>query len=182
MLVFFHKHNKRLKRGCQHVAFPVPMSRLLSLVLCVASPLGGRYVLSEKIMKKSLILALASLSFGALANEEVINCDTAFTTVEVNQCAAIELDAAKTELEKYLKASFDHNSFDPKLVEAMKLAQTDLPSHCDSVYTQWRDGTIRGVMGISCKTKLTKQRTHELWENFLTYMDSTPPVLPEPSL
>ncbi|ELH4920530.1 lysozyme inhibitor LprI family protein [Vibrio vulnificus] len=137
-------------------------------------------------MKKSLILALASLSFAVLAGEEPIDCDTAFTTIEVNQCAAIELDAAKTELEKYLKASFDHNSFDPKLVEAMKLAQTDwqtyMSSHCDSVYTQWRDGTIRGVMGISCKTKLTKQRTHELWENFLTYMDSTPPVLPEPSL
>ena len=52
----------------------------------------------------------------------------------------------------------------------------------DSVYTQWRDGAIRGIMAISCKTKLTKQRTHDLWENFLTYMDSTPPVLPEPSV
>ncbi|MDE0552455.1 hypothetical protein OU793_24315, partial [Vibrio sp. VP6] len=60
--------------------------------------------------------------------------------------------------------------------------QAYMSSHCDSVYTQWRDGTIRGVMAISCKTKLTKQRTHELWENFLTYMDSTPPVLPEPSV
>lgn len=137
-------------------------------------------------MKKSLIIVFASLSFCALAEEEVIDCDTASTTIEINQCAAIELDAAKTELEKYLKASFEHNSFDSKLVEAMQLAQTDweayMSSHCDSIYTQWRDGTIRGVMAISCKIKLTKQRTHELWENFLTYMDSTPPVLPEPSL
>ena len=137
-------------------------------------------------MKKSLIIALASLSFGVLADEKTVDCDTAFTTIEINQCAAIELNAAKTELEKYLKASLEHNSFYSKLVEAMKLAQTDwetyMSSHCDSVHTQWRDGTIRGVMAISCKTKLTKQRTHELWENFLTYMDSTPPVLPEPSL
>ncbi|MGR2853976.1 lysozyme inhibitor LprI family protein [Vibrio vulnificus] len=137
-------------------------------------------------MKKSLIIVLASLAFDALAGEKAIDCDAAFTTVQINQCAAIELDAAKAELEKYLKASFEHNSFDSELVEAMKLAQTDwqtyMSSHCDSVYTQWRDGTIRGVMAISCKTKLTKQRTHELWENFLTYMDSTPPVLPEPSL
>ena len=137
-------------------------------------------------MKKSLIIALASLSFGVLADEKTVDCDTAFTTIEINHCAAIELNAAKTELEKYLKASLEHNSFYSKLVEAMKLAQTDwetyMSSHCDSVHTQWRDGTIRGVMAISCKTKLTKQRTHELWENFLTYMDSTPPVLPEPSL
>ncbi|WP_407832178.1 lysozyme inhibitor LprI family protein [Vibrio rotiferianus] len=137
-------------------------------------------------MKKCLITVLASLSFVVLADEKTVDCDTAFTTIEINQCAAIELDAAKTELEKYLKVSLEHNSFDSKLVEAMKLAQADwetyMSSHCDSVYTQWRDGTIRGVMAISCKTKLTKQRTHELWENFLTYMDSTPPVLPEPSL
>ena len=146
----------------------------------------GRYVLPEKTMKKSVIIALASLSFGAVADEESIDCDAALTTIEINRCAAIELDAAKAELDEYLKASFEHNSFDSELVDALKRAQTDwqtyMSSHCDSVYTQWREGTIRGVMGISCKTKLTKQRTHELWENFLTYMDSTPPVLPEPSL
>ncbi|TOB51174.1 lysozyme inhibitor LprI family protein, partial [Vibrio parahaemolyticus] len=89
-------------------------------------------------------------------------------------------------LDKYLNTSFEHNSHDPELTAAIKLAQQDwqayMSSHCDSVYTQWRDGTIRGIMAISCKTKLTKQRTHELWENFLTYMDSTPPVLPEPSV
>ncbi len=40
--------NKRLKRDCQRVAFPVPMSRsgygcLFELCGSVASPLGGRY-------------------------------------------------------------------------------------------------------------------------------------------
>ncbi|EPH6367104.1 lysozyme inhibitor LprI family protein, partial [Vibrio cholerae] len=29
---------------------------------------------------------------------------------------------------------------------------------------------------------LTRQRTYEIWKNFLTYMDSTAPVLPEPSM
>ncbi|CSD96183.1 Uncharacterised protein [Vibrio cholerae] len=49
-----NSHNKRLKRDCQRVAFPVPMSRRVVTVLClsfvvmrcggkcVASPLGGR--------------------------------------------------------------------------------------------------------------------------------------------
>lgn len=137
-------------------------------------------------MKKELIIVLASLSFAALADEQVIDCNTALTTIEINQCAASELKSAKTELEKYLKASFEHNSFDPTLIEAIKLAQqnwqTYMSSHCDSVYTQWREGSIRGVMDISCRTTLTKQRTHELWKHFLTYMDSTPPVLPEPNV
>ncbi len=130
-------------------------------------------------MKKRLIIILASLSFGALAEEESIDCNNAMTTIEINQCAAIELESAQVKLDKYLNTSFEHNSHDSELIAAIKLAQQDwqayMSSHCDSVYTQWRDGTIRGIMAISCKTKLTKQRTHELWENFLTYMDSTPP-------
>ncbi|MBW5433074.1 hypothetical protein FXE69_09620 [Vibrio cholerae] len=42
------KHNKRLKRDCQRVAFPVPLSRggfggcVWVWLLCVVSPLGGR--------------------------------------------------------------------------------------------------------------------------------------------
>ncbi|MEB5557773.1 hypothetical protein GOP97_18765 [Vibrio cholerae] len=49
------EYNKRLKRDCQRVAFPVPMSCggysccVLVWLLCVASPLGGRYVLFEII-------------------------------------------------------------------------------------------------------------------------------------
>ena len=88
------------------------------------------------------------------------------------------------ELDQYLEASFELNAYDEALVSSIKVAQkswqTYMTAHCDSVYTQWRDGSIRGLMALSCKTKLTKQRTHEVWENFLTYMDSTPPVLPEP--
>ncbi len=43
--------NKRLKRDCQRAAFPVPLSRggyggcVWVRLLCVVSPLGGRYVL-----------------------------------------------------------------------------------------------------------------------------------------
>ncbi len=42
-------HNKRLKRNCQRAAFPVPLSRggfgccVWVWLLCVVSPLGGRY-------------------------------------------------------------------------------------------------------------------------------------------
>ncbi|EGR1130058.1 hypothetical protein EDL57_19075 [Vibrio cholerae] len=41
-------YNKRLKRDCQRVAFPVPLSRggyggcVWVRLLCVVSPLGGR--------------------------------------------------------------------------------------------------------------------------------------------
>ncbi|MEZ8859198.1 lysozyme inhibitor LprI family protein [Vibrio sp. 10N.247.311.51] len=135
-----------------------------------------------------LISALIAVcfSFSALADEGVVDCENAMNTIEINQCAAIELESAQSELDKYLAASFEHNAYDAELVASIKKAQESwqayMTAHCDSVYTQWRDGSIRGVMALSCKTTLTKQRTHEVWENFLTYMDSTPPVLPEPKL
>ncbi|MGF1824889.1 DUF1311 domain-containing protein [Vibrio splendidus] len=129
-------------------------------------------------------LILAYFSCSTLAGEHVIDCENAMTTIEINHCASIKLESAQMELDKYLTASFEHNAYDAELVSSIKVAQeswqTYQSAHCDSVYTQWRDGSIRGLMALSCKTKLTKQRTHELWENFLTYMDSTPPVLPEP--
>ncbi|MDP4534774.1 lysozyme inhibitor LprI family protein [Alkalimonas collagenimarina] len=136
-------------------------------------------------MKKYITLALAISSFTAMATDKTLDCDNALSTLEINQCALIELELAQTELTQYLEASLEHNAFDSELIESITIAQKDwqvyMQSHCDSVYTKWREGTIRGVMAVACKTKLTKQRTHEVWSNFLTYMDSTPPVLSEPS-
>lgn len=140
-------------------------------------------------MKKVLTVVLLTclpLLASASASDDAIDCENAMNTIEINQCASIELETAQVELDQYLEASFEHNAYDAELVSSIKEAQDSwqayMTAHCDSVYTQWRDGSIRGLMALSCKTKLTKQRTHEVWGNFLTYMDSTPPILPEPKL
>ncbi|KPM01810.1 lysozyme inhibitor LprI family protein [Vibrio splendidus] len=138
-------------------------------------------------MKKALtVVLLTCLPLFVSASDDVVDCENAMNTIEINHCASIELETAQVELDQYLEASFEHNAYDAELVSSIKMAQDSwqayMTAHCDSVYTQWRDGSIRGLMALSCKTKLTKQRTHEVWENFLTYMDSTPPVLPEPKL
>jgi hypothetical protein len=36
------------------------------------------------------------------------------------------------------------------------------------------------VEDLSCQIKLTQLHTHTIWLEWLTYMDSTPPILPEP--
>ncbi|MFA0227221.1 lysozyme inhibitor LprI family protein [Vibrio splendidus] len=138
-------------------------------------------------MKKALtVVLLTCLPLFVSASDDVVDCENAMNTIEINHCASIELETAQVELDQYLEASFEHNAYDAELVSSIKMAQDSwqayMTAHCDSVYTQWRDGLVRGLMALSCKTKLTKQRTHEVWENFLTYMDSTPPVLPEPKL
>ena len=55
-------------------------------------------------------------------------------------------------------------------------------AHCDAVYEQWSGGTIRGTMFGGCMLRLTQLRIHVIWQDYLTYMDSTEPLLPEPEL
>ena len=137
-------------------------------------------------MHKYLIAALTMLSSPMLPASAVNDCENARTTIEINQCAAAELESAQATLAEYLQTSYEHHADNPELVAAIKTAQKDwqayLASHCDAVYTKWRDGSIRGVMSLTCKTQLTRQRSHEIWASFLTYMDDSPPVLPEPDV
>ena len=122
----------------------------------------------------------------AQAAEPDVDCNQAMNTLEINHCAGLELKAAQHEMSRYLDAVYAQQADDTELVTAIQTAQQAwaayAQAHCDSVFTQWRDGTIRGVMAISCQTQLTQERTHTLWENFLTFMDNSEPVLPEPEL
>lgn len=99
-------------------------------------------------MKRCLIIALASLSFTVSAENQAIDCNNAMNTLEINHCAAVKLDLAQAELDKYLKTSLEHNASDPELVQAIMIAQKDwqayMSSHCDSVYTQCARGLFAG--------------------------------------
>lgn len=138
------------------------------------------------VLKKGSVIALLSVMPFSVYAEQDINCDNPQTTIDVNACAFQTFQQAQATQEKYLQASYAHNAEDPALISAMKAAQQQWQAYrdaqCSAVYTQWREGTIRGLMALSCKTSLTEQRTHEIWTHFLTYMDSTPPVLPEPEI
>ncbi|WP_224055051.1 lysozyme inhibitor LprI family protein [Celerinatantimonas diazotrophica] len=138
-------------------------------------------------MNKFFILFFVSLSFTVSAANKAKDCSHSRdvkTTIDMNECLSHNLSIARAEMNQYLQASLDRNAADPELIKSIKIAQknweTYRSSNCDSVYTAWREGTIRNAMALICGIRLTKQRTHELWEDFLTYMDSTPPVLPEP--
>ena len=137
-------------------------------------------------MKKVWILGLLLVSSSAMAaaEETKIDCGNANTTLEINQCAENKFDVAEQQLQQYLAKSIQQNSNDKALVDAINTAQKHWQqyrqSECNAVYTQWQQGTIRGVMVISCKTELTQQRTYTLWENYLRPMDSSVAILPEP--
>jgi uncharacterized protein YecT (DUF1311 family) len=55
-------------------------------------------------------------------------------------------------------------------------------AECAAVYDNWSTGTIRTVEDLGCRIDLTRLHTHTVWRNWLTYMDSTPPILQEPAV
>lgn len=116
--------------------------------------------------------------------EQEVDCSNAITTPEINYCKGLEVEAAEAEMEQYLQASLVRYKEEPEITKTLKAAHTVWlayrESYCHAQYTQWQGGTIRGVMYGECMLQLTRQYTHNLWQDYLTYMDSTPPVLPEP--
>jgi len=117
--------------------------------------------------------------------EDELDCENAWTTIAINQCMNQELIFANETMDKYLEKSLQRYSNDSVSLTSIKNGQEAWivyrDTHCDAVYDTWRDGTIRTAMGLGCKLRLTNERTRTLWVSFLTYEDSTPPILPEPN-
>lgn len=134
-------------------------------------------------MKKYLLLLLLP-ALSVAADEGELDCENAITTLEVNACIGREVAEAEEVLQAYLSAAMEQIESQPDAQDALDKSQQAWlayrSAYCDAIYTQWIGGTIRGAMSGLCALKLTKSRTHLVWEDYLTYMDSTPPVLPEP--
>lgn len=122
-----------------------------------------------------------------------MDCDAAGSTVEVNRCMALELERETGRMERYLAAAVERadgigernvGASGAEVVQAIRLGQaawrTGVDQSCDAVYAWWSDGTIRGSKDLGCRIALTRERTAHIWRQYLTYPDSTPPILPEP--
>jgi uncharacterized protein YecT (DUF1311 family) len=128
------------------------------------------------------LLLVACVSYGA---DPKPNCESPTTTYDFNVCPDRAFLRAESDLTKYLEAAKAVVAKDAQTLEALISAQdawkTYSTAHCNSVYSFWRDGTIRNQKHSRCAIATMQQRTHELWAQFLTHVDRSPPVLPEPS-
>lgn len=135
------------------------------------------------MISKTVFLVLLMLSIFAHGNE--VDCDNAINTLETNFCINKEVELAESELSLYIAKATERYINQPTVIKALRQSQQDWlayrQSYCNGIYEIWSDGTIRGVMFGECMQKLTKQRTHKIWEDYLTFMDSTTPLLPEPN-
>lgn len=143
-----------------------------------------------------LTTALIQESAPSSAPQDAIVCDRAGNTIELNACGALDLERERARMQRYLEAAYsrahDSDTSDSlygeptqstaylQSAQAAWVAYADI--RCLGLYDQWKGGTIRTLMALGCRIEATRQRTHDIWADYLTYPDSTPPVLPEPVL
>lgn len=137
------------------------------------------------------MIGFALLAAASVAAAPATHCP-GDTTLEINDCRSAELAKAEADLRRYLAAARKRLKSEAADDAGAKAALADLDktetawkayreAQCNAVYDYWQSGTIRTVMALSCEIDATRQHTHTIWSTWLTYMDSTPPILPEPS-
>lgn len=133
-------------------------------------------------MRLFLAMILLGLSTLALAADD--DCENPLTSMDISRCMGIAVDEADEELKKYLQASIDHYQDDDetaRLISASQEAWEEYRTqHCKTVFHIWSDGTSASEKMGECRLRLTKARTHEIWQAFLTSDDGKATDLPEP--
>lgn len=133
------------------------------------------------------MLALLALALAAAAAPSASNCPGS-STLEIDACLAGRFEKADAELNRYYKAAIERLREERELTSEQKLVQAERSwvayrtSECGAVYENWIGGSIRGSMALNCQIRLTRMRTYTIWLDWLTYVDSTPPLLPRPDI
>lgn len=133
------------------------------------------------ILRSFILVALILCSTG-LAQASSPQCDG--NTLEIQTCIGKKIYEANARLTNYLstaQARIDKDFGSKpnlKATQAVWARYRDL--QCGDVFEFWEQGTYRTIASSECLLRLTQQRIHELWQAYLTYQDSTPPLLPEP--
>lgn len=131
-----------------------------------------------------LLLACLPLAVCAASDSSEDACAGAITTLAINQCAQAQVQQAEGQMETYLAAARNRYAEDSQALGALQAAQQRWSAfrqaHCDAVYALWREGSIRGLMHSQCMRQQTRQRSHDIWQVYLTSMEGGPPLLPDP--
>jgi uncharacterized protein YecT (DUF1311 family) len=96
-------------------------------------------------------------------------------TPEIEYCANHEfekedrkLNASYSQVVAQIKTNSSDKSILSQLVKAQRLWVAFRDAECGAHYTYYIDGTIRGLMFVSCKTELTEQREKDLRSFYLS--------------
>ena len=101
--------------------------------------------------------------------------------------AAMAQESADDELNRYWKAAIERIEGEERADTMTQLRASQRAwirfrnEECEAVAAWWRPGAIASTMEGECLDRLTRVRTKTIWEAWLTYKDSTPPILPRPA-
>lgn len=129
---------------------------------------------------------LSTFAFAA-ATAAVTPC-AGVTTVEVNACLSARFTESDAELNRYYERAVERVRKESGSKTAQGLAKAEQSwiayrdAECRSVFDYWSEGTIRVSMELDCRIRLTRLRTYAIWRDWLTYLDSTSPLLPRPEV
>ncbi len=116
------------------------------------------------------------------------------STPEINACLEQDLAAEDARMERYLTAarelartsdeqprSLGGPSAQRGFLAASQVVWTAYARVvCEGVDDRFKDGSIHTAMFLGCMIDMTLERTRVIWRTYLSHMDATPPVLPEP--
>lgn len=122
--------------------------------------------------------------FSATEERASIRCPDAMTTAEMAACLREILERADARMEKYHAAAQSVVEGDKELATHLRATHDLFLSYrnaeCSALYGNYMSGSVRPIMYLGCAIEMADQRAHTIWQNWLTFMDSTPPQLPEP--
>ncbi len=109
------------------------------------------------------------------------------TTLQVNACLNARLEQRDAALNLYYQTAIGRIGKENGSDTAQEFVRAERSwigyrdSECGSVFDRYA-GTIRVSVEIDCRIRLTELRTYAIWRDWLTYPDSTPPLLPRPDV
>jgi uncharacterized protein YecT (DUF1311 family) len=110
------------------------------------------------------------------------------TTLEINACFEARFKHSDAVLNRYYQAALKRIGNDDGGKTRQEFAKGERSwiayrdAECGALFDHWSGGTIRVSMALDCDIRLTGLRTYAIWQDWLTYPDSTPPVLPRPNV
>jgi uncharacterized protein YecT (DUF1311 family) len=130
-------------------------------------------------MLSSFVLALAASSAASCPGT---------STMQVNACFEARFNESDVILNRYFRVALKRARKESggatveRIIQAERSWVAYRDAECGSVFGYWSGGTIRVSMEIDCRIRLTRLRTYAIWRDWLTYADSTPPLLPRPDV
>lgn len=123
----------------------------------------------------------------AVAVSNVAPC-SGTSTLEVNACFDARFKETDANLNRYFQAALRRAKKErggktaQRLIQAERSWMAYRDAECASVFDFWSGGTIRVSMELDCRIRLTQLRTYAIWRDWLTFPNSTPPLLPRPDV